>query len=79
MQAVARAVVPVGRTRAVIHVADDRMADVMEVAADLVQPPGLGLREHERAAVDGRPREATKARHRGDALAPLAPGDRRDR
>ena len=48
----------------------------MEVAADLVKPPGLGLREHERAAVDGRPGEETKARHRGDALAPFAPGDR---
>ena len=74
IKAVARAVVPVDRARAVVHVADDRMADVMEVTPDLVQPPGLGLREHEGAAVDGRPAEATKARHRRDALAPFAPG-----
>jgi hypothetical protein len=52
------------------------MADVMEVAADLVQSPGLGPREHERTAVDGRPRQATKARHRNDAFAPFASGDR---
>ncbi len=45
MEAVARAVVPVDRTRAVVHVADDRVADVMEVASDLVEPPRLGLRE----------------------------------
>ena len=53
MQAVARAVVPVDRARAVVDVADDRMADVMKVAPDLVEPPGLGLRENEGAAVDG--------------------------
>ncbi len=41
-----------------------------------MQPPGLRVREHERAAVDGRPREPAEARHRRHALAPFAAGDR---
>ena len=52
MKPVRRAVVTVDDARAVPHVTDERMINVPQVAANLMQSPGFWHRENERTTID---------------------------
>ncbi len=69
MKVVRRAVVPIDGARPVLHVADERVVDMAHVAPHLMQTAGLGERLYERASVDGRAADETKAREGRDARA----------
>lgn len=58
---------------AVIHIADNGVADVFEVSADLMESTGLGERLDERKGADGEfcGGQAADTRHRGHAFAAL--------
>ena len=51
---------PVVLALAVVHVADEGVPDVLQVPADLVEPPAAGLRLDEGVALEGRPAARTR-------------------
>ena len=53
MQRVRRAVMTIDRAGAVLHVTDERMIDVTQMAANLMKPTRLRTSLDERAAIDG--------------------------
>ncbi len=76
MERVASAMMPIDLARAVVHVADQRMTEVLEMPAHLVQPASLRLGQHQRAAIDARAREQPVARDGRYAFTALAARDR---
>lgn len=75
METILRAVAPIDSARAVTHVADERVMDVLQVTTHLVEPPCLRPRLHEGAAIDRRAPHHTKRRHRRDARRALRARD----